>query len=66
MRLRFASLLSVMSALGFLLKNSLPLAATAALWAVLHFGVVLREERHLEAKFGETYLVLKHSVGRWI
>jgi protein-S-isoprenylcysteine O-methyltransferase Ste14 len=54
------------AALGFLLNNWLPVAATAVLWAVLHFGVVLREERYLEAKFGETYLTLRRSVRRWI
>ena len=38
----------------------------AALALILHFGVILREERYLEAKFGEEYLALKRSVRRWI
>ena len=29
-------------------------------------GVILREERYLEAKFGEEYLALKRTVRRWI
>ena len=32
---------------------------------VLHYGVVLREERYLEAKFGATYLAYKQSVPRY-
>ena len=33
---------------------------------VMHFGVIVREERYLEAKFGEEYLRYKRSVRRWI
>ncbi len=33
--------------------------------AVVHYGVILREERYLEAKFGEQYLGFKASVRRW-
>lgn len=32
----------------------------------LHFGVILREEAHLEARFGSEYLGYKTSVPRWI
>ena len=34
------------------------------LW--LHFGVILREEAHLEARFGSEYLDYKTAVPRWI
>jgi protein-S-isoprenylcysteine O-methyltransferase Ste14 len=33
---------------------------------VMHYGVVLREERYLEAKFGDQYRHYKHAVRRWI
>ena len=33
---------------------------------VMHFGVIAREERYLERKFGDEYLRYKASVRRWI
>ncbi len=33
---------------------------------ILHYGVILPEERYLEKKFGEEYLGFKRSVRRWI
>ena len=33
---------------------------------VMHYGVIAREERYLEAKFGDEYLRYKRSVRRWI
>lgn len=33
---------------------------------VMHFGVVLREEKYLERKFGGEYLRYKKRVRRWI
>ena len=34
--------------------------------AWLHFGVIRREEKHLEARFGSEYLEYKTSVPRWV
>ena len=51
---------------AFLLNDAVTLLFAAALAVILHFGVILREERYLEAKFGEEYLALKRSVRRWI
>jgi protein-S-isoprenylcysteine O-methyltransferase Ste14 len=33
---------------------------------VIHFGVIVREEKYLEGKFGEDYLDYKKRVRRWI
>lgn len=33
---------------------------------VIHYGVILREEKYLENKFGELYLNYKDRVRRWI
>jgi protein-S-isoprenylcysteine O-methyltransferase Ste14 len=50
-----------------LLANALwPLILLVPLLLVTQFGIVRREERYLEAKFGDTYLAYKRRVRRWI
>ena len=53
-------------ALGFFLNDWITLLFVIPLFSILHYGVVLREERYLAAKFGEPYLQLKREVRRWI
>ncbi len=53
-------------ALSFILNDWITLLFVIPLALVLHYGVILREERYLEAKFGEPYLALKRQVRRWI
>jgi protein-S-isoprenylcysteine O-methyltransferase Ste14 len=43
-----------------------PLATLVPLLAVVHWRIVLREERFLEAKFGDEYRAYKTRVRRWI
>jgi protein-S-isoprenylcysteine O-methyltransferase Ste14 len=52
-------------ALGFFLNDWLTLLFVVPLAVILHYGVILREERYLTAKFGEPYLQLKRQVRRW-
>jgi protein-S-isoprenylcysteine O-methyltransferase Ste14 len=53
-------------ALGFFLNDWITLLFVVPLFLTLHYGVVLREERYLAAKFGEPYLQLKREVPRWL
>ena len=43
-----------------------PLVLLAPLLIVMRYGVIGREERYLEAKFGESYRAYCSSVRRWI
>src|ERR1700738_1640067 len=52
-------------ALGFFLNDWITLLFVVPLALILHYGVILREERYLTAKFGEPYLQLKRDVRRW-
>jgi protein-S-isoprenylcysteine O-methyltransferase Ste14 len=50
-----------------LLANALCiLALLVPLLLVIHYGVIKREERYLEAKFGEAYRRYRAAVRRWL
>jgi protein-S-isoprenylcysteine O-methyltransferase Ste14 len=53
-------------AFGFFLNDWITLLFVVPLAFIMHYGVVLREERYLTAKFGEPYLELKREVRRWL
>jgi protein-S-isoprenylcysteine O-methyltransferase Ste14 len=42
-----------------------PLLLLLPLLIVFHFGVIQREERYLERKFGDTYRHYRSAVPRW-
>ncbi len=52
--------------LGLALSNLWGLIAAALLWALLHWGVVLREERYMASKFGTPYRELIKETRRWL
>jgi protein-S-isoprenylcysteine O-methyltransferase Ste14 len=54
--------------LGFTLGfNALwPMITLIPFLALMHFGVVRREERYLDAKFGDTYRNYRAQVRRWL
>lgn len=51
--------------LAILLASDWMVVMTVAMAVVLHFGVVLREERYLTAKFGEPYVRYLRTVPRY-
>jgi protein-S-isoprenylcysteine O-methyltransferase Ste14 len=62
----YLALSLVQIALGFFLDDWITLLFVVPLALILHYGVILREERYLTAKFGEPYLQYKSEVRRWI
>ncbi len=62
----YVSLTLLCIGLGMLLNNLWILILLLPAVLVVHFGVILREERHLEAKFGDAYRTYKMNVRRWL
>jgi protein-S-isoprenylcysteine O-methyltransferase Ste14 len=54
-----------LAGLSILLASDWMLVMTIVFVVVIHFGVVKREERYLEAKFGETYRRYMSAVPRY-
>jgi protein-S-isoprenylcysteine O-methyltransferase Ste14 len=59
MTLLYLGLALLLGALG-------PLLLLLPVLAVIRFGVVAREERYLNGKFGEAYATYSRQVGRWL
>lgn len=55
-----------MLGLGLMFANVWILLWLPIVMLVIHHGVILREERYLERKFGEEYTRYKARVRRWI
>lgn len=62
----YLSLLTMFAGTGIALASPAFLLVIIPFFLVLHFGVVLREEHYLEAKFGDVYRGYKARVRRWI
>ena len=62
----YVSLTLLYVGLGIILNNAWALLLVIPVLLVMHFGVVLREERHLEAVFGDEYVRYKSTVRRWL
>jgi protein-S-isoprenylcysteine O-methyltransferase Ste14 len=61
----YVGLLLLVAGLALLLASDWTLVMTVALALVLHIGVVKREERYLEAKFGDAYRQYREAVPRY-
>jgi protein-S-isoprenylcysteine O-methyltransferase Ste14 len=61
----YVGLTLLLSGLSIVLASDWMLVMTIVFMPVIHFGVVKREERYLEAKFGDAYRAYKASVPRY-
>ena len=61
----YVGLLLLTGGIGIALASDWTLTLLIPMALVLHYGVVLREERYLEGKFGEDYRRYKARVPRW-
>ncbi len=52
--------------LSLLSDRLLTLAGLPIALLIIHYGVIAREERYLEAKFGEPYRAYRRRVRRWL
>ena len=62
----YVSLTLLYLGIGTLLNNAWILILVAPVFLVMNMWVVSREERHLEATFGEEFLRYKAAVRRWL
>ncbi len=61
----YLSMAMLYACLALALDSVVALILLAPALLVIEFGVIRREERYLEAKFGEEYLRYKAQVRRW-
>ncbi len=61
----YLSLSVILAGIGLLADNFWILIILVPTLVVIHFGVITREERYLESKFGAEYQHYKSTVRRW-
>jgi len=61
----YVGLMLLLAGFSIMVASDLTLVMTVAFAVVLHFGVIKREERYLEAKFGDAYRSYKARVPRY-
>lgn len=52
--------------LAFAMDTLWPILALAPLLGVMHYGVIRREERYLDERFGSAYRQYQARVRRWV
>jgi len=62
----YLGLALILAAIGIGLDSLWVLAMLAPALVVIRYGVIAREERYLEAKFGDAYRRYKARVRRWL
>ena len=61
----YLSLTLLYAGIAFLVNTAWPVVLLPAVLMVIHYGVIRREERYLERKFGDVYRQYRARVRRW-
>lgn len=62
----YVSMTAIYVGLGLLLDNGWIIALLIPLLLIMRYGVIAREERYLETRFGDPYRDYKTRVRRWL
>jgi len=62
----YLAMMLLIMGLGVTLDNVWLLLLAAVFQQIIRWGVIAREEKYLEAKFGEEYRTFKEQTRRWI
>ncbi len=62
----YAAMCLIYVGISFLFNSFWFLPPLVAVLLIVHYGVILREEKYIERKFGDEYLNYKNRVRRWI
>ena len=56
----------ICAGIALAVNSFLPFLFLPILLVLLHYGVIRREERYLDQRFGEVYRAYRRNVGRWL
>lgn len=62
----YTGMILLLLGIGAMVDSVWIVAMAAPFALVIRYGVIAREERYLEAKFGDSYRTFRNSVRRWI
>lgn len=62
----YVGMILLLLGIGVMVDSLWILALAAPFAVILRYGVIAREERYLEAKFGDSYRAFRQGVRRWI
>ncbi len=62
----YLSMTLLYAGIAFLVNTAWPVVLLPAVLMLIHYGVISREERYLEIKFGDVYRQYRARVRRWL
>jgi protein-S-isoprenylcysteine O-methyltransferase Ste14 len=62
----YVAMIGASLGIAFSLNTWWLIATTLGVFCVLHYGVIIREERYLSQRFGAAYVTYQQRVRRWL